>query len=167
MKAARRCPGGTESLRAANCSRCWRSCVRCARATTAESRSRCARRPPLTTCLARWRIAAFTAPLRHAERGRSSDHLGIAGCALRLAQVAVEGHADYAHQQPAARGDLDAGARRFDQAVALELGESRALLREVRREVDAEALREIVERQPEVAGELLNDLASQQVVGIQ
>ena len=112
--------------------------------------------------LTRAQIAAIA---RSCARG--SDHAGIARAALRFAQVAVESHAHHAHQQPAARGDDDRLAVRFDQTVALQFGQLPALGREITPRVDAQASAKFVERQAEAAGQVLDRLPARQVVGAQ
>src|SRR5574341_1044520 len=50
----------------------------------------------------------------------TSDHLGVAGARRALAQVAVEHHADRAHEEASARRDDNPVGRELDQALVLQ-----------------------------------------------
>src|SRR5690242_13862658 len=65
-----------------------------------------------------------------------SDHFRIARARRALAEITVENHAHRAHQQPAARRDLDPLRRQLDQPLGLQAAQVGELRPEVALEVD-------------------------------
>src|SRR4051812_2442338 len=94
-----------------------------------------------------------------------SDHSRVGGVRLRLAQIAVEHHADDAHQQPPGGRHADPVAVDLDQALVAQSPQVLELAREVRAEVDEVSELDRLDGYAEVAGERLDLRAAHEVVG--
>src|SRR5262245_63965496 len=94
--------------------------------------------------------ASPSAAMAAGKASSKSDDLRIRGARFALAKVAVEHHADGAHEQPAARRHRDPVGVELDEAVAREAAQVGELGGEVLVEIDEVRKLDRLDRQAEV-----------------